>query len=143
MEKMNLINMKHHSIVSFLKSIISFLAELFPLWFLSDDETVLSPKMKRPDPAQYIFPVMVSVFLGFTGQWNMAGAQECDPSFRNCPGDIVVNVQPGTCGNNVTWVPPVMTAPCSGHIVTSNHAPGDFFNAGTTGIVYYSWEGSE
>ena len=143
MEKMNLINMKHNSIVSFLKSIISFLAELFPLWFLSEDETVLSPKTKRPDPAQYFFPVMVSVFLGFTGQWNTAGAQECDPIFRNCPGDIVVNVQPGSCGNNVTWVPPVMTAPCSGHIVTSNHAPGDFFNAGTTGIVYYSWEGTE
>jgi gliding motility-associated-like protein len=143
MKKMNLINMRHNSIVSFLKSIISFLAEFFPLWIFSEDETVLSTRLKRPDPAQYILPAMVSVFLGFSGQWNMAGAQGCDPSFRNCPGDIVVNVQPGTCGNNVSWTAPVMTAPCPGYTVTSNHEPGNFFNAGTTTVTYFSWEGTE
>jgi len=135
--------MRHNSIVSFLKSIISFLAEFFPLWIFSEDETVLSTRLKRPDPAQYILPAMVSVFLGFSGQWNMAGAQGCDPSFRNCPGDIVVNVQPGTCGNNVSWTAPVMTAPCPGYTVTSNHEPGNFFNAGTTTVTYFSWEGTE
>ncbi len=135
--------MRHNGIVSFLKLIVCFLAELIPSWILSEDETALSPEIRRPDPVQYVFPVMISVFLTFAGQWNIAGAQGCDPFFRNCPGDIVVDVQPGTCGSNVAWSPPVMTVPCPGNIVTSNYSPGDFFNVGTTGIVYYSWEGAE
>ena len=36
-----------------------------------------------------------------------------------------------------------MIGPCPGYTVTGNFNSGDYFNSGTTQVVYYSWFGTE
>ena len=135
--------MKPESIVSFLKLILNFLTECFPLCVLSEEETESSPKIRKPDITKSLLPALFIIFLSSPGINMPAYGQGCNPLFRGCPGDIVVYIQPNTCGNNVTWAPPVMINPCPGYTVTANFNPGDYFNSGTTQVVYYSWFGTE
>lgn len=136
--------MKPESIVSFLKLIFSFLSDCFPLCVLSEEETESSPKFRKLNFARLSYlPALMILFLSSPVINNQVYGQGCNPLLRGCPGDIVVYVQPGTCGNNVTWTPPVMTGPCPGYTVTGNFNPGDYFNSGTTQVVYYSWFGTE
>ena len=136
--------MKPESVVSFLKLIFSFLKNCFPICVLAKEETECLPKFCMPDLKKSLFmPVLIIIFLGSPVINTHVSGQGCNPLLRGCPGDIVVYIQPGTCGNNVTWTPPVMTGPCPGYTVTGNFNPGDYFNSGTTQVVYYSWFGTE
>ncbi len=136
--------MKPESVVSFLKLIFSFLSECFPLCVLSEEETESSPKFRKLNLSRLSFlPALLILFLSSPVINIPAYGQGCNPLLRDCPGDIVVYIQPGTCGNNVTWSPPVMTGPCPGYTVTGNFNSGDYFNSGTTQVVYYSWFGTE
>ena len=134
--------MKPKSVVSFLKLIISFLSDCFLLCALSEEETESSPKIRRPDLTRSLLPILFIILYSAVIQIP-ASAQGCNPALEGCQGDIVVYIQPGICGNNVTWTPPVMIGPCPGYTVTGNFNPGDFFNSGTTQVVYYSWFGTE
>ena len=135
--------MKPENIVSFLKLIFGFLSEWFPLCVLSEEETESSPKIRKPDQTKSLLPALFIIFLSSSVINIPASGQGCNPFLKGCPGDVVVYIQPGTCGNNVTWVPPVMINPCPGYTVTGNFNPGDNFNSGTTQVVYYSWFGAE
>ncbi|XP_071489593.1 uncharacterized protein [Diadema antillarum] len=59
------------------------------------------------------------------------------PVIANCPDNIVVEVEIGVGGTPVTWAIPTATDN-SGVIVTveNNFAPGDFFDVGSTLVVY-------
>lgn len=78
----------------------------------------------------------------FSDEFAVAPADICVPVFTGCPADIVVNNAPGTCGNTVSWVAPVMNPACPGYIVTSNYNPGDLFNVGVTPVAYYIMKGA-
>jgi len=141
---MNLINMRRITVISFLKTIFSYLADIFSHRTISVSEAIILRLTKKPYLMFRYLPVIVVFLLpGLSGMENTVYGQGCNPALTGCPGDIVVNVQPNTCGNNVTWLPPSMITPCPGNTVTSNFAPGDFFNAGTTQVIYYSWSGTE
>lgn len=58
------------------------------------------------------------------------------PTFSNCPAAISVFNDPGDCGADVFWTPPVANDNCIGYTVTSSHNPGDFFNLGMTTVTY-------
>ncbi len=57
------------------------------------------------------------------------------PVANNCPNDISVNIPWGQGGTNVTWGGPDLFDNC-GLVVNSSHNPGDYFNTGTTTVVY-------
>ncbi len=57
------------------------------------------------------------------------------PVFISCPSDITVGANDEYCGNTATWVAPTASDNC-GVTVTSSHAPGDFFDVGTTLVTY-------
>ncbi len=141
---MNLINMRRITIISFLKLFISYLFGYHSSGSFSGAEAKSLPEKGKPHYLTQFLAAWALVFiLGFAGMDNSAYGQACNPALTGCPGDIVVNVQPNTCGNNVTWTAPSMITPCPGYTVTSNHAPGDFFNSGTTQVIYFSWFGTE
>ena len=57
------------------------------------------------------------------------------PSFSTCPDDIEVF----SVGNGVfvdEWESPTATDLCAGASISSNYYPGDFFEDGTTNVVY-------
>jgi hypothetical protein len=109
---------------------------------LSAQKSGSSAKSGRFDLSQSLFRILLILLISGVFHKSVHG-QGCNPFFKNCPGDIVVYVQPGMCGNIVTWAPPVMISPCPGYTLTSNYNPGDFFNSGTTQVVYYSWSGAK
>ena len=57
------------------------------------------------------------------------------PVFSSCPSDITIGANDEYCGNTATWVAPTASDNC-GVTVTSSHAPGDFFDVGTTLVTY-------
>ena len=59
-----------------------------------------------------------------------------DPLISGCPGDILVNNDPGICNAVVSWIPPVITDNCGSPGVVSSHNPGDLFPTGTTLVTY-------
>jgi len=42
----------------------------------------------------------------FANNVAIAYTEVCISAIINCPGDVVVNNQPGICGNNASWIPP-------------------------------------
>ncbi len=78
----------------------------------------------------------------FTNDYAVAPANICTPVFTGCPGDIVVNNAPGTCGNTATWIAPSMSIACPGYTIANNFNPGDNFNVGITQVAYYIMNGS-
>ena len=59
------------------------------------------------------------------------------PTMHDCPGDRIVDNDPGMASAIVTWTPPTATDP-SGipPTLTSTHAPGDTFPLGLTRVTY-------
>ncbi len=55
------------------------------------------------------------------------------PVITDCPADISVSTDPGSCSAVVSWTPPVSTAP-----MVSTHLPGATFNTGITTVTYTS-----
>jgi gliding motility-associated-like protein len=71
-----------------------------------------------------------------TCSFNVIVRDAIAPVFSNCPADFSVAEGAG-CGTNVNWIAPTVTDNCTGTLtVTSDHAPGDFFAAGTTTVTY-------
>ncbi|AYB35054.1 HYR domain-containing protein [Chryseolinea soli] len=71
-----------------------------------------------------------------TCSFNVIVRDAIAPVFSNCPVDFTVAVGAG-CGANVNWIAPAVTDNCTGTLtLTSDHAPGDFFAAGTTTVTY-------
>lgn len=142
MKKLNPIVMRRKSVVSFPKSVIDFLTDLLSRIVLSGERAGSSTRFRKFDLSLSVLRILLILLFSAVFQKSVFG-QECNPLFKSCPGDIVVFVQPGACGNIVTWSPPVMITPCPGYSVTGTHNPGDYFNSGTTQVVYYSWFGTE
>lgn len=63
------------------------------------------------------------------------------PVIQNCPSDISVSADVGTCGKSVSWVAPTASDNCA-VIVTSNFSPGNIFPEGTTEVIYTATDGS-
>ena len=58
------------------------------------------------------------------------------PVLTACPGNIVLNSDPSSCGAVVTWTGiPTATDNC-GVTVSSTHNPGDTFPGGETTVTY-------
>jgi gliding motility-associated-like protein len=57
------------------------------------------------------------------------------PVIANCPTDIVMTNDAGSCGAIVNWVAPTATDNCS-VILSSNFNPGDYFSVGSTIVTY-------
>jgi|GEM_PF-3027024 len=57
------------------------------------------------------------------------------PVIANCPVDISVPNQAGSCGATVSFTPPTQTDNCGANL-TSSHLPGDFFPVGDTTVTY-------
>ncbi|MCJ7446106.1 MAG: gliding motility-associated C-terminal domain-containing protein [Bacteroidales bacterium] len=100
-------------------------------WVLNGTHAAGTPALLRRDD-----------LTTFTNNFAVAYTEVCNSALLNCPGDVVVNNQPGACGNTVSWIPPVISPACVGDIITSNYDPGDFFNAGTHQVVYYLRNGA-
>ena len=61
---------------------------------------------------------------------------EEDPVIDGVPDDLSQLTDPGQCGANVNWAPPVSSDNCGlGELVVS-HQPGEFFPVGTTTVIY-------
>ena len=58
------------------------------------------------------------------------------PQVLECPSDIVVTADPGTCSAVVDWEPPTTVDNCSSIIAGSTHTPGALFPVGTTPVLY-------
>jgi gliding motility-associated-like protein len=64
------------------------------------------------------------------------------PVIAGCPGEITVDVTPGTCRAVVVWQPPTATDNCQLASLVSTHNPGDSFSPGKTTITYTATDGS-
>jgi len=62
------------------------------------------------------------------------------PVFTGCPANIIVSPD-ANCKATVSWTAPVATDNCLS-TTTSNHNPGDEFNAGTTTVTYTARDAS-
>src|SRR5690554_196038 len=58
------------------------------------------------------------------------------PVIVDCPTDITVNNDLGSCDAVVTWTAPTFTDNCTGTTLTSTHNSGDTFPFGTTTVTY-------
>jgi len=64
------------------------------------------------------------------------------PVISGCPGNMVVNVEPGTCQATVSWEAPTATDNCTVASLTPTHAPGSVFNEGSTVVTYTAIDAS-
>jgi len=59
------------------------------------------------------------------------------PTINNCPANITLNVDPGTCQKQfVYWTPPTPSDNCPSWSMTASHFPGQTFAVGTTTVSY-------
>src|SRR5690554_3520194 len=63
------------------------------------------------------------------------------PVIVDCPTDITVNNDLGSCDAVVTWTAPTFTDNCTNTTLTSTHEPGDVFPVGTTTVTYTATDG--
>lgn len=71
-----------------------------------------------------------------TCAFNVIVEDKMAPVFSNCiVSDIVINAG-GSCVVNVNWTPPTAVDNCSAVSITSTHAPGEFFESGSTTVTY-------
>ncbi|RPA69155.1 HYR domain-containing protein [Cyclobacteriaceae bacterium YHN15] len=59
-----------------------------------------------------------------------------DPVISNCPADISVSNDAGSCGAVVNWTPPTATDNSGFVLLNSDFPPGTFFPIGTTAVTY-------
>ncbi len=78
----------------------------------------------------------------FANNVAVAYTEVCISAIINCPGDVVVNNQPGICGNNASWIPPAISPKCIGDTITGNYDPGEYFDVGIHQVVYYLRNGA-
>ncbi|MEZ4923352.1 MAG: HYR domain-containing protein [Crocinitomicaceae bacterium] len=63
------------------------------------------------------------------------------PVFNSCPGDVIINNDPGNCSAVATWVVPSANENC-GLVITSDYNSGDVFTVGTTLVTYVATDPS-
>ncbi|MCB0609481.1 MAG: HYR domain-containing protein, partial [Lewinella sp.] len=68
---------------------------------------------------------------------------ETPPILTGCPGNVMVNSNPGLCGANAFWNPPTASDNCPGVTATASHSPGDFFQVGATTVTYSATDASD
>jgi gliding motility-associated-like protein/uncharacterized repeat protein (TIGR01451 family) len=94
-----------------------------------------------------VFPVgTTTVTYTFTDGANPSNVSECSftvtvtdtqaPVITDCPSDILVSNDPGSCGAIVSWIAPTVTDNCGVVTWTSNHNPSELFPIGTTTVTY-------
>ena len=59
-----------------------------------------------------------------------------DPTFENCPADVMLETAPDLCTAVFTWTPPIAADNCALAQVTSTHEPGFAFPVGDTEVTY-------
>jgi hypothetical protein len=59
-----------------------------------------------------------------------------DPVISDCPANISVSNDAGSCGAIVNWTAPTATDNSGSVNLTSNFEPGSFFPVGTTVVTY-------
>jgi hypothetical protein len=64
------------------------------------------------------------------------------PTIAGIPADITQSTDTGRCTAAVTWTEPTAADNCPGVTLSSDFAPGDTFNLGTTTITYIATDGS-
>lgn len=62
--------------------------------------------------------------------------EDVPPFITGCPSDIGISLPPGDCETVASWALPIATDNCLLDTMTSSHAPGDIFPAGTTVVTY-------
>ncbi len=60
----------------------------------------------------------------------------CNPTFSNCPANVVVNAACGASSASASWTAPTASSACGTPTVTSSHNSGASFNVGTTTVTY-------
>ncbi len=78
----------------------------------------------------------------FADNFALAYTEICNSAIVNCPGDVVVNNQPGICGNTASWIPPAISPKCVGDTITANYDPDDYFDVGIHQVIYYLRNGA-
>ncbi|MGE4618647.1 MAG: HYR domain-containing protein [Planctomycetota bacterium] len=58
------------------------------------------------------------------------------PTITDVPQNTTISAQVGLCGSTFDWIPPTVTDNCQIESVDSTQQPGDFFNVGTTTVMY-------
>lgn len=65
-----------------------------------------------------------------------------NPMISNCPGNITINNDQGTCGAVVNYTAPTASDNCSGASIIGNHNSGETFPIGTTTVTYTATDAS-
>jgi hypothetical protein len=71
-----------------------------------------------------------------TCQQKVTVTDDENPTIADCPGDITVNADAGSCSAVVTWTPPSADDNCGVQSFTSDYDPGDTFPGGDTLVTY-------
>lgn len=67
--------------------------------------------------------------------FNIIVADTVNPVFSQCPSNLTVNNDFGSCNTSVFYTTPVATDNCNATL-TSTHNPGDLFPVGATTVIY-------
>lgn len=85
----------------------------------------------------------VGDFVIVAGESRLGGSLCCSntndntkPTFSNCPSTMKMELASNECMKQVSWIPPTATDDCLVEKITTTHAPGANFLAGTTIITY-------
>ncbi len=78
----------------------------------------------------------------YTCSFNVTVNDIQDPIITNCPSDIVVSNDAGSCDARVLWIEPIASDNCPAVNFTSSHTPGDVFPLGTTLVTYTATDAS-
>lgn len=71
-----------------------------------------------------------------TCSWSVTVRDKQAPTWSNCPSNQTKNNLTGNCGANANWTEPSHSDNCSGSSFTQTHFSGNFFNVGTTTVMY-------
>jgi uncharacterized repeat protein (TIGR01451 family)/gliding motility-associated-like protein len=71
-----------------------------------------------------------------TCSFNVTVLDKESPVISGCPGNIVINSEPGVCGANVGWIAPTATDNCGVVSLLTTNNPGSFFPVGVTTVTY-------
>ena len=78
----------------------------------------------------------------YTCTFNVIVNDVQDPIITNCPSNIIVSTDLGSCDASVNWTEPIASDNCPAVAFTSTHSPGDVFALGTTTVTYTATDAS-
>ena len=77
-----------------------------------------------------------------TCNFNVIVTDDTNPVIKNCPPNIIVDINDTGCEKVVSWSPPSATDNCSITSFLSTHKPGDIFPSGSTTVIYTAMDPS-